>query len=73
MKSLTLVGAILVILGIAGLIYGGLTYTTDKKVLDIGPIEATAKEEHHVPIPEIASIVAVIAGVVIVALGVKRS
>lgn len=73
MKSLTLIGAVLVVLGIVGLVYGGLTYTTDKKVLDIGPIQATAKEEHQVPIPEIASIAAVIAGVAIVALGVKRS
>jgi hypothetical protein len=68
-----MVGAVLIILGIAGLAYGGLSYTTNKTVLDIGPIEATAKEKHQVPIPEIASIAAVIAGVVIVALGVKRS
>jgi uncharacterized membrane protein YidH (DUF202 family) len=73
MKAFTVIGAVLVLLGIGGLVYGGLTYTTREKVLDIGPIEATAEKDHHVPIPEIASILAVIAGVVFVAVSMKRS
>jgi uncharacterized membrane protein YidH (DUF202 family) len=73
MKPLTLVGAVLVILGIGGLVYGSLNYTTKEKVLDIGPIQATADEEHHVPIPQIASIAAVIAGVAFVVISSKRA
>ena len=73
MKPLTLVGAILVILGIGGLVYGTLTYTTKDKVLDLGPIQATAKTEHHVQIPQIASIAAVLAGVIFVVMSTKRA
>jgi len=73
MKSLTIVGALLVLFGIGGLIYGSVSYTSKEKVLDIGPIEATAEEKHTLPIPEIASIAALIAGVVMVAVSLKRA
>ena len=73
MKALTLFGAVLVILGIGGLVYGGVTYTTKDKVLDLGSIQATAEEQHHVPIPQIACIAAVVAGVIFVAVSMKRT
>jgi hypothetical protein len=73
MKPLAFGGGMLIILGIAGLIYGRLNYTTEDKVLDLGPIHATAETNHTVPIPDIASITAVVAGLVLVAIGVKRT
>jgi len=73
MKSIALVGIVLIVLGICGLVYGRIGYTTKDKVLDLGPIQATAETEHSVPIPEIAGIVAVIAGLVLVVTGAKRA
>ncbi len=73
MKSFSLIGIVLVVLGIGGLVYGSLNYTTKEKVLDLGPIEATAEKEHHVPIPEIASIAAIVAGIIFVAVSMKRA
>ena len=56
---------ILVIFGVLALVYQGFTYTTQKKVLDVGPIQATKQEHHTVPLPPILGALALIGGVVI--------
>jgi drug/metabolite transporter (DMT)-like permease len=58
-------GVILVVLGVLALVYQGFTYTTQKKVLDVGPIQATKEEHHTVPLPPILGALALIGGVVI--------
>jgi hypothetical protein len=58
-------GVILVVLGVLALVYQGFTYTTQKKVLDVGPIQATKQEHHTVPVPPILGALALIGGVVI--------
>ena len=58
-------GLILIVLGVLALIYQGFTYTTHKKVLDVGPIQATKEEHHSVPLPPILGAIALIGGVVI--------
>lgn len=60
------IGMILIVLGLAGLVWGGLTYTTREKVVDIGPIHATRDETHHLPLPPIVGAVVLLAGVVLV-------
>ena len=62
MRNLTLIGVVLVVLGIAGLIVQNVSFTENKKVIDIGPLQVRAEEQHNVPIPTIAGIFAVIAG-----------
>jgi hypothetical protein len=58
-------GLILVVLGVLALVYQGFTYTTQKKVLDVGPIQATKQEHHTVPLPPILGALALIGGVII--------
>jgi len=58
-------GSILIALGLLGLAWGGFTYTTKEKVVDLGPIHATRDETHNVPLPPIAGAVAVIGGIVL--------
>ncbi len=62
MRHLLLVGVVLVVLGIAGLITQNVTFTETKQVLNVGPLQVTSEEQHNVPIPTIAGVVAVIAG-----------
>ena len=62
MRNLMLVGVVLVVLGIAGLIVQNVTFTESKEVLDLGPIELRSEEQHNIPIPTIAGIIAVVAG-----------
>ncbi len=72
MKTLNVGGVLLIVLGIAGLIYGHVNYTSRDKVFDLGPIHATADTEHTIRIPDIASIVAILAGFGLIAVGLKR-
>jgi hypothetical protein len=64
-------GIMLIVVGLIGLAWGGLTYTTREKVVDIGPIHATRDKDHTIPLPPVAGAVALIGGVVLVAAGKK--
>lgn len=72
MKSITLAGIVLIVLGIAALAYQGITYRTRETVIDIGPIHATAERERTLPLPPIAGGAAVLAGVALVVVGARQ-
>ncbi len=59
------IGIALLVIGILSLAYQGFTYTTQKKVVDLGPIQATKEEHHTVPLPPILGALALIGGVVV--------
>jgi len=62
MKTL---GIILILLGLVGLAWGGFTYTTQEKVVDIGPVHATRDQTHNVPVAPIAGVLALVGGIVL--------
>lgn len=64
-----MLGIILVVLGLAGLAWGGFTYTTRQKIVDIGPIHASRDETHTIPLPPIAGAIALIGGVALLVAG----
>jgi uncharacterized membrane protein len=72
MKPLAIIGVLLIVLGIAGLVVPRFTYTTEEKVLEVGPIVATAEKEHSISVPDIAGVVAVIAGAALVFASRRR-
>jgi len=65
MSVKSIVGIILVAIGLIALAYQGITYTTKKKVIDLGPIQATEEERHTIPLPPILGVFAIVGGVVI--------
>lgn len=65
-------GLILIVLGVVGLAWGGFSYTTREKVLDVGPIHATREKTHSVPLPPIAGAVALVGGIVLLVAGKKE-
>jgi len=69
MTGKTVVGIFLIVVGFVALVYQGFTYTTQKKVLDLGPIQATTEEHHTVPLPPILGVLALVGGVVVLASG----
>lgn len=73
MKTATLLGFVLVILGVIALAYQGITYTTHKKVLDVGPIQATETQHKTIPLPPILGGLALLGGIVLIAAGGKQS
>ena len=73
MKSSSIVGIVLIILGVVALAYQGITYTTRKKVLDIGPIQATKEEHKTIPLPPIVGGIALVGGVALLISGGKNA
>ncbi len=73
MKSATLLGIILIILGGLALAYQGITYTTREKVVDLGPLKITADKEKSIPLPPILGALALAGGIVLVFVGVRKS
>lgn len=73
MKPMVLFGIVLIVLGAVALAYQGITYTTQDKIIDIGPIKATVDRQRTIPLPPVLGAVAVVAGVVLVLAGRRRS
>ena len=72
MKPLSIAGIALIVLGLAALAYQGFSYTTREKVIDLGPIQATAERRKTVPLPPVVGIVAVVAGVGLLVAGSRK-
>ncbi len=73
MKPAVIVGALLIILGIAGLAFGGFSFTRKEKVLDIGPIEASADKKESLPVSPLLGALAIVGGVVLIATSARRT
>ena len=63
----------LIVLGIIALLYGGITYTKREKILDVGPIEATAESRETIPLPPVLGVLAIVGGIALLVVeGRKR-
>ena len=58
-------GIVLIILGMALLVWTGFTYTQKEKVIDVGPVEVTADREKTVNWPPYVGGLVLIAGVIV--------
>ena len=65
-------GIVLIVVGVIALAYGGISYTREKKVLDIGPLEATTKERKTIPLPPVVGIAAIAGGVAILMVSGRK-
>jgi hypothetical protein len=73
MKPTVWIAILLIVLGALALAYQGFTYTHREKVLDLGPIHATADKQEHVSIPPILGGLALVGGIVLLTLGVRKN
>ena len=64
-------GVVLIVLGVVALAYGGISYTRREKVVDIGPIEATAERRETIPLPPLLGGLALAGGVALLICGAK--
>ena len=67
-----LAGLVLIVLGLAALVWQGFTYKTRETIVDVGPIEVEKESTKRVPLPPIAGALAVDGGIVLVAVSAKR-
>jgi uncharacterized membrane protein len=73
MKPAMMIGILLVVLGGLALAYQGFNYTHREKVLDLGPIHATADEHEHVSIPPLLGGLALVGGILLVVAGSRKN
>jgi uncharacterized membrane protein YidH (DUF202 family) len=69
MRGYALVGLLLIIGGIAALVVPYVTYTEKERVVDVGPIKIDSNETKHLPIPQIAAVAALVAGLALIFAG----
>lgn len=67
-----ILGYVLIAIGVISLAIGGISYTKREKVLDIGPIEATAERQKTIPLPPLLGGLALAGGIVLVIAGSKK-
>jgi hypothetical protein len=67
-----IVGIVLIVIGLISLALGGINYTTKEKVVDIGPIEATAERHRTIPLPPLLGGLALAGGVALLIVGSKK-
>jgi hypothetical protein len=73
MKTASIAGIVLIVLGIIGLIYQGVGYTKRKDVLDVGPIHATKDTHETIPIPPVLGGIALVGGIALLVAGAKST
>jgi hypothetical protein len=69
MKPATIVGIVLIVIGIVGFAIGGFSFTHEKKDVDLGPLQVSHEQKSTVPIPPILSGLALVGGIVLVVSG----
>lgn len=72
-NPITLVGIALVLLGIVAFVYQGITYTSREKIIDIGPIQATADTKKTIPLSPLLGGLALVGGIVLVVVGATKT
>jgi len=72
MNAARIAGMVLIAIGLIGLIWGGISWTDEKTVVDLGPIEARAEEQKTIPITPIVGGIALVAGIVLLVVPGRR-
>ena len=68
-----IVAIVLIAIGIVGLAYGGITWTRQSKVAELGSLHLTHDKTESLPIPPIVGAVCLVAGAVILMKGGRRA
>ena len=71
MKPATWIGAILILVGIIGFAVGGISFTHEKKDVDLGPVQIAHKQTSTFPISPVLSTLALVAGLGLVVVGAR--
>jgi uncharacterized membrane protein len=72
MKTATILGIALIVLGVVAFAYQGITYTTREKVIDLGPLQATVDTKQTIPLPPLVGGLALIGGIGLLIVGARR-
>jgi hypothetical protein len=72
MTAARIAGIVLIAIGLVGLLWGGLSWTREKTVVDIGPVDVRAQERETIPVSPIVGGIALVAGIVLLVVPGRR-
>lgn len=72
MKTTTILGIALIMLGIVAFTYQGITYTTREQVIDLGPLQATVDKKETIPLTPLVGGLALVGGIILLIGGARR-
>jgi uncharacterized membrane protein len=72
-RTTTILGIALIVLGVVTFAYQGISYTTREKIIDLGPVEATVEKTKTIPLPPIVGGLALVGGIVLLVAGSRKS
>lgn len=72
MRAATIVGIVLVLVGILALAFGGITTTNRTDLVELGPVEIEAEEKETIPLPPILGVLSLVGGITLVAAGTRK-
>jgi hypothetical protein len=55
-------GFVLVVIGLVGLLWGGISWTTQERVVDLGPLQVNRDTQKSLPVPPIAGAICLVVG-----------
>jgi len=71
--AVKLIGLLLIVFGVVALAVGGISYTKREKVIDLGPIQATAEKQKTIPVSPIAGLASIAGGIALVVSGSRQA
>jgi hypothetical protein len=72
MQAIKILAVVLIVVGLVGLAYEGITYTKREKVLEVGPLTATKETKKTIPLPPVLGGAALVCGVVLLIATARR-
>jgi uncharacterized membrane protein YidH (DUF202 family) len=63
---------VLIVLGVIALAYGGISYTKEKKVIDLGPLQASTKTQETIPLPPVLGVAAIAGGIILLVVSARK-
>lgn len=73
MKTTTILGIALILLGFVAFAYQGITYTTRENVIDLGPLQATVDKKETIPLPPLVGGLALVGGIALLIVGIRKA
>ena len=73
MTTSKIMALVLIALGIIAFVYQGISYQSQDRIVDLGPLHVTAERTHTLPLPPIAGAVALLGGVALLIFDRKKS